>query len=421
MEEKLSIRDLDLKNKRVLIRVDFNVPIENGQIKDDSRIRASLPTIQYVLDHGGVPILMSHLGRPNGKPAPKLSLAPCAKRLEELLKRPVKMAPDCQGPEVKKIVLTLKSGDVLLLENLRFHPGEEDPEEEPVFVRNLADLGDVFINDAFGTAHRAHASTTTIAQFFLGNAAAGFLMEKEIAYLGATLLNPKRPFYAILGGAKISTKFQVIKVLMQKADLLLIGGAMAYTFLKAKNIAVGQSLVEDNFLNIARELLNNAEHSDCRILLPTDLIVARQITPQAETRLIQVKDGIPEGFQGVDIGPKTIQNYSNELQKAATVFWNGPLGVFECPPFDQGTNAIANTLAHLNSTTITIIGGGDSVSAIERTGLANRISHLSTGGGATLEYIELGELPGIEALSNKNEIKQNLKNEDYKIQIKNKT
>jgi phosphoglycerate kinase len=406
MAEKLSIRDLNLKNKKALIRVDFNVPIENGQIMDDSRIRAALPTIQYVLDQGGAVILMSHLGRPKAKPDPQFSLAPCAERLSELLKRPVKMAPDCHGPEVKQMALELKPGEILMLENLRFHPGEEKPEEEPAFVSSLAELGDVYINDAFGTAHRAHASTTTIAEFFHGKAVAGLLMEKEIAYLGDALLNPKRPFYAILGGAKISTKFKVIKVLMQKADVLLIGGAMAFTFLKAENIPIGLSLVENDFLGVARELMDVSNQSHCRLLLPFDLVVARQINAHAERRIIQVKDGIPEGFQGVDIGPETIQEYSKELQKAATIFWNGPLGIFECPPFDQGTNAIAKTLAQLKSAT-TIVGGGDSVAAIEHLGVADHISHISTGGGATLEYIEFGgHLPGIDALSDKTTMAQ---------------
>jgi 3-phosphoglycerate kinase len=289
-----------------------------------------------------------------------------------------------------------------LLENLRFHPGEENPEKEPAFASSLAELGNVYINDAFGTAHRAHASTATIAKFFPGKAAAGFLIEKEVAFLGEALLHPQHPFCAILGGAKISTKFKVIEVLMQKADVLLIGGAMAYTFFKAEDIPVGDSLVENEFLGVARELMDVSKQSRGTLLLPVDLVVAREINPQAEKRVIQIKDGIPEGFQGVDIGPETIQRYSQEIKKAATIFWNGPLGVFECPPFDQGTNAIAKTLANLVSAT-TIVGGGDSAAAIEHVGVVDRISHISTGGGAALEYIELGQLPGIEALSNKAE------------------
>lgn len=402
MTEKLSIQDLDLQNKKALIRVDFNVPLEKGVITDDSRIRASLPTIQYVLDHGGSAILMSHLGRPKGKPEPQLTLAPCAIRLGELLKRPVLMAPECHGPKVTKMAQQLKPGEVLLLENVRFHPGEEKPEEEPAFASGLAELGDLYINDAFGTAHRAHASTTTIAKFFPGKAAAGLLIAKEIAYLGATLLNPKRPFYAILGGAKISTKFKVIEALMQKADVLLIGGAMAFTFFKAENYAIGNSLCENEFIEVARELMDIDIQSRCRILLPVDLVVARQISPEAERRIVKIKDGIPEGFEGVDIGPETIQLYSAELRKAVTVFWNGPMGVFECPPFDQGTNSIAKILAQIGTAT-TIIGGGDSVAAVEKAGLAGRMSHMSTGGGAALEFIEFGHLPGIDALSNKNQ------------------
>lgn len=401
MTEKLSIRDLELKNKKALIRVDFNVPLEQGKITDDLRIRASIPTIQYVLDQGGSVILMSHLGRPEGHPDPRFSLVPCAKHLAALLKRPVKMAPDCCGPEVLKMAQDLKPGEILLLENLRFHKGEEKPQEEPAFAHSLAELGDVYINDAFGTAHRKHASTAVIAQFFPHQAAAGFLIEKEINYLGNTLLNPKRPFCAILGGAKISTKFKVIRALMQKADTLLIGGAMAYTFFKAEDIAIGKSLVENDFLGVARELMDVSSQSRCRLLLPVDIVIARQIAPGAEHRVVKIKEGIPDGFQGVDIGPETIQIYSQELKKAATIFWNGPLGVFESPPFDHGTTMIAKTLAGLNESAITIVGGGDSIAAVEHAGVADRLSHISTGGGASLEYIELGELPGINALSNK--------------------
>lgn len=406
MPEKLSIRDVDLKNKKVLIRVDFNVPLEKGKITDDSRIRASLPTIQYVLNQGGTAILMSHLGRPKGKPEAEFSLVPCAKRLSELLNCPVKMAPGSVDLETAAMVQTLKPGEVLLLENLRFHKGEEKPGEEPSFVSGLADLGDVYINDAFGSAHRAHASTTTIAQFFPSKAAMGFLMEKEVAYLGSALLAPTLPFCAILGGAKISTKFKVIEALIQKADTLLIGGAMAYTFFKAQNIAIGKSLVENDFLGVARELLDVDVQSRCRMLLPVDIVVAREISPDAERIVIQVKDGIPEGFEGVDIGPETIRLYTKEIKKAATIFWNGPLGIFECPPFDRGTFAIAQVLADLNGSATTIVGGGDSAAALDKFDLADRITHVSTGGGASLEYIEFGRLPGIDALSEKSAISQ---------------
>lgn len=395
-EKKLSLENLDVKNKRVLIRVDFNVPIENGQVTDDTRIRASLATIQYVLNHKGAVILMSHLGRPKGKPNPQFSLQPCAKRLAELLNRPVQMAPDCIGPEVKKMADSLKSGEVLLLENLRFHPWEEKPDDDPSFVKSLADLGDLYINDAFGSAHRSHASTTKIAQFFPHKVAAGFLVLKELDYLGQTLLHPKRPFHTILGGAKISTKFKVIEALIQKADVLMIGGAMAFTFFKAKNFSIGDSLVENDFVEAAKNLMNKPS-SSCRILLPIDIVIARNIDSKNEKTIVKIKEGIPSGFKGVDIGPDTIKLYSHELKEAATVFWNGPMGIFEHPPFDRGTNAIAEILSQLKSVT-TIVGGGDSVAAVERAGLADRMSHLSTGGGATLEYIEFGELPGINAL-----------------------
>jgi phosphoglycerate kinase len=399
MTKKLSIRDLDLKNKRALIRVDFNVPLEKNVITDDSRIQASLPTIQYVLNQGGAAILMSHLGRPKGKPDSQLTLAPCAKRLSELLQQPVKMASDCCGPEIEKMVQQMKPGEILLLENLRFHKGEEKPDEDPNFTSALSELGDVYINDAFGTAHRAHASTTAIAQFFPNRAATGFLLEKEIAYLGSTLAKPAPPFCAILGGSKISTKFKVIEALQSKADVLLIGGAMAYTFFKSEGISIGDSLYEPEFVPVARELMGADMQSRCRLLLPTDLIVAKSLDPSSKTQIISIKEGIPDGYQGVDIGPETIQRYGEELKKAATIFWNGPLGVFEIPTFAKGTQAIAQILADSQATTI--VGGGDSLAAIEQAGVAKQISHLSTGGGASLEYIEFGQLPGIEALSNK--------------------
>jgi 3-phosphoglycerate kinase len=399
MGQKLSISDLDLNGKKVLIRVDYNVPLDNGEITDDTRIRASLPTIQYALTHGAAVILMSHLGRPQGKPDKVFSLEPCARRLSEMLQNPVKMAPECVGLEVDQLVKNLKSGEVLLLENLRFHKGEEHPEQEPGFVNLLANLGDVYVNDAFGTAHRDHTSTALIATFFPGKAAAGFLMEKEIAYLGATMQNPRRPFYAILGGAKISTKFKVIKALMRKADVLLIGGAMAYTFFKAEKVPIGNSLFEESFITVAREILDITGEPHCDIILPLDCVITQKMD-SGETRIADMKEGIPDGWMGVDIGPKTLKLYEQELSKASSIFWNGPLGVFEHPPFNAGTDAIAKALAGYKSAT-TVIGGGDSIAAIEAAGVADKIDHLSTGGGAALEYIEYGSLPGINALSDK--------------------
>ncbi len=398
MTSKLSIRDLSIKDKRVLMRVDFNVPQDKeGNITDDSRIVASLPSIKYVLDHGGSLVLMSHLGRPKDKRVPELSLAPCAKRLSELLQKPVVMAPDCIGEEVKKIVSKLKPGEVVLLENLRFHRGEEHPEEDPAFVKQLAELGDVYVNDAFGTAHRAHASTAEIAKYFPGKAAAGLLLEKEIQFLGSALLNPKKPFYALIGGAKISTKIGVLKALLKKTDALLIGGGMAYTFYRAQGIPIGKSLCEEDLVDQAKEILSEAKKRGVDILLPVDNVVADKIAAGAKTEIIDVQKGIPADMAGVDIGPKTIEKYAAYLKNGATILWNGPLGVFEIPAFAKGTNAIAKVLAQLKA--VTIVGGGDSVAALQATGVADKITHISTGGGASLEYIEFGHLPGIDALS----------------------
>lgn len=398
MSKKLSIKDLNLSGKKALIRVDFNVPMEKGVITDDTRIRSSLPTIRYVLDQGGVIILMSHLERPGGKKDPLLTLKPCGEALSRLLKREVKFASDCIGPEVEQIVSTLIPGDILLLENLRFHKGEEDPRGDPTFASALAELGDLYINDAFGSSHRSNSSLTIVPSFFPGKAAAGFGLEKEIAYLGSVLSEPKRPFYAILGGGKVSTKFKVIESLMRQADLLLIGGGMAFNFLKSEKISIGSSLFEPDFLAVARQILDVSSQSRCRIVLPVDFVIAREISSETDWRIVKAEEGIPDGWKGVDIGPETIKLYSRELQKGATIFWNGPMGIFECPPFDKGTVAIAKVLAGLSATTI--IGGGDSIAAIERAGLADQMSHLSTGGGASLEFLEFGTLPGIEALSN---------------------
>lgn len=403
MDRKLSITDLDLKGKRVLVRVDFNVPIENGKITDDTRIRASLPTIQYILDHGGSVILMSHLGRPDGKYNKEFTLAPCAKRLSELIKMPVKMAPDCVGPEVEKMAANLKPGEILLLENLRFHKGEENPGADPNFAKSLAKLGDIYINDAFGTAHRAHSSTTIIANYFPDRAAAGFLLENEIKFLGNLLIQPNRPFCAILGGSKISTKLKVIQALKDKADIILIGGAMANTFLKAQGIAIGESMYEKDFLNVANALIQSGK-AKASIFLPVDLVVAKEAVENAKTKIVSIKEGVPPEYKIFDVGPKTVELFRKEMQKAQTILWNGPLGVFECPPFDHATMEIANTLAHLNASTI--VAGGDSIAAIEKSGVANKITHISTGGGAALEYLELGTLPGIEALSNNEMVKK---------------
>jgi phosphoglycerate kinase len=388
---KLTLEDLSLKGKHVLMRVDFNVPLDHGKITDDSRIRAALPSIEYVLNHGAALILMSHLGRPKAKPEAEFSLSPCAKRLSELLKKPVFMAKDCIGPEVEKMASQLTLGQVLLLENLRFHPGEEFPEKDPSFAANLAKLGDCYINDAFGTAHRAHSSTAAITHFFPENSAMGFLMEKEIKELSPLLNKPQKPFYAIIGGAKISSKIGVIKKLLEKVDALFIGGGMVYTFMKERGIEIGASISEDP--SSIQGLPSDKLH------FPVDLVIANQLSNSAQQRTVLFNEGIPKGWQGVDIGPKTVIEWSKQLQKAATIFWNGPLGVFEISNFAKGTEAIAKLLAHSNANTI--VGGGDSVAAIEQMGLADRFAHLSTGGGASLEFLEQGRLPGIDALTDK--------------------
>lgn len=394
---KLSISELPIRGKKILMRVDFNSPMEKGEITDQSRVLASLPSIQYVLDQGGALILMSHLGRPKGKSDPALSLKPFAKLLEKLLNVKVIMAPDCVGEEVEKLVIALQPGQILLLENLRFHPGEEHPESDPEFVKALANLGDIYVNDAFGTAHRFHASTAAIAHYFPGKAAAGFLVEKEIKYLSDALQNPIRPFHVILGGAKISTKIGTIESLLKKADLLMIGGAMAYTFFKAQGIPIGSSLFEEEKIPEARRLLEESSKSGVRLLLPIDTLIAKEIRPGAEVTVVDTSTGIPAGWEGVDIGPKTIRLYTEQLRNAKTVLWNGPVGIFEIDTFSEGTMSIANALSALDATTI--VGGGDSLAAIENAGVGDKISHLSTGGGASLEYIEFGTLPGIEALS----------------------
>jgi phosphoglycerate kinase len=387
---KRSIRDLELKGKTVFIRVDFNVPLTPGgqEITSDKRIRASLPTIQYALDQGAGLILASHLGRPKGKPNPEMSLKPAATRLTQLLGRPVAMASDCVGPEVEK--MRPAAGQILLLENLRFHPEEE--KNDPVFSRQLAALCDVYVNDAFGSAHRAHASTVGMIPF-VGEAASGLLMDKELEYLTKATKNPDRPCVAILGGAKVSDKIEVIENLMKVVDELLIGGAMAYTFLKAQGKPVGKSLVEDDKVDLAKELL---ARSGDKILLPTDHVVVDELKEGAP---FEVVANVPEGKMGVDIGPSTVAAYSAVIAKAKTIIWNGPMGVFEKPPFDRGTVALAKAVAA--SGAISVVGGGDSEKAIKSAGVADKISHISTGGGASMEFLAGIELPGVAALPDK--------------------
>jgi phosphoglycerate kinase len=384
---KLSVRDLDLKNKRVFIRVDFNVPFAPGgqEITSDKRIKASLPTIRYALEQGAGVILASHLGRPKGKPNPEMSLKPVAKRLEELLGRPVKMAPDCIGPEVE--AMRPAPGEILLLENLRFHAEEE--KNDPEFSKKLAALCDVYVNDAFGSAHRAHASTVGMIAY-VPQAAAGLLMEQELKYLTMATRNPPRPCVAILGGAKVSDKIEVIANLGKVVDKLLIGGAMAYTFMKSKGEPVGKSLVEDDKLDLARKLI--LELKD-KLVLPVDHVVVSEIKENAES---QVVDTIPDGKIGVDIGPLTIDRYSLVIRTAKTIIWNGPMGVFEKKPFDRGTVALAKAVAVSGATSV--VGGGDSEKAIKSAGVADQISHISTGGGASLEFLAGIELPGVAAL-----------------------
>ncbi len=393
----MQIEDLPLKGKKVLIRVDFNVPLtKEGAISDDSRIRASLPTIQEAMRAGAKIILMSHLGRPNGV-TPSLTLKPCADRLSQLLGKPVRFVSDCIGEIAEKAVAEMKDGDVVLLENLRFYDAEEHPEKDPEFVKKLAKLGDVYINDAFGTAHRAHASTALIASYFPGKAAAGRLMMKEIHALGASFANPKRPFVAIIGGAKISTKLGVLRSLVHKADSLLIGGAMTYTFMRAVGLPTGESPIEEEMIDEAIGVMEEARALDKKVYFPIDLVVASEYANDAPSKIIEIQQGIPEGFQGMSIGPKTIELWKPVLEAARTIFWNGPLGVFEFPSFAKGTNAIAQIVSGC-AKAFTVVGGGDSISALVHAGLESRISHVSTGGGASLEYIEQGTLPGIEAL-----------------------
>ena len=398
---KLSIKDLSLQSQRVFIRVDFNVPVKDGKVDDDSRIRASLPTIQYAIEHGARVILASHLGRPKGQRVDKYSLRPVAEHLSQLLERPVAFAGDCIGEAAESVVASLGDGDVALLENLRFHAEEEKNDDG--FAKQLASLCDLYVNDAFGTAHRAHASTVGITRH-VSKAAAGFLMEKELEYLGRVVNNPEHPFVSILGGAKVSDKIPVINALIDRGvDKVLIGGAMAYTFLKAEGFTVGKSLVEDAMLQTALEIKKRAEEKGIVFLLPTDHQVVDSYEPIKGEKIVAKTIPIEFtniGLVGMDIGVETVSHFSAALQDARMVIWNGPMGVFEEPPFDEGTIGVAKAVAEAAERGATVVvGGGDSVSAVTRAGVADRITHISTGGGATLEFISGDTLPGVEALT----------------------
>jgi phosphoglycerate kinase len=399
--KKLTVRDVDVQNKRVLVRVDFNVPVKDSIVQDDTRIQAALPTIQHLIDSGASIVLMSHCGRPKGEKNPEFTLKPAVDCLAKLLPASnVTLAPDCIGPEVKGMVDALKAGDILVLENMRYYAQEEGKgctsEEQAAFAKELASFGDVYVNDAFGTAHRAHASTAIVNQYF-DQCAAGLLMEKEIEYIGGVLQAPAKPFVAIIGGAKISGKIDVVINLLDKCDAILIGGGMAYTFYKAQGKAIGGSLVEDDKVELARDILAKAEVAGVRLLLPVDNIAADAFSAEATVKT--VGDQIEDGWMALDIGPETTKLYAAEIADAKTVVWNGPMGCFEMAPFANGTFGVCKAVAEADC--ISIIGGGDSVSAVKKSGLADRMSHVSTGGGASLEFMEGKDLPGISALTDK--------------------
>ena len=392
---KKTVRDIDLKGKKVIERCDFNVPLlEDGTIRDNTRIVAALPTIKYLLEQNCAVILCSHLGRPKGQVVPEMSLAPVAKELSKLLGQEVKLAKDVVGEDAQKLAKELKPGEVMLLENVRFEPGEE--KNDPELAEKFADMAEVFVNDAFGTAHRAHASTEGVAHYL--PAVSGFLIEKELKFLGEALQNPERPFVSILGGSKVSDKIGVIDSLLEKVDVLLIGGGMAYTFYKALGYKIGNSICEDDKLDLAKELMKKAEEKGVKMLLPIDNKLGKEFSANTETMYAD-RESIPDGWEGLDIGPKTIELYAEELRKAKTVIWNGTVGVAEFAAFAEGTNKLAQVLAELDATTI--IGGGDTAAAIQKAGVADKMTHVSTGGGASLEFIEGKKLPGIECLLDK--------------------
>ena len=393
---KKTIRDVDVTNKKVLVRCDFNVPLdkETGKITNDLRIVAALPTIKYLLENNAKVILCSHLGKPKGEIKPELSLKPVANRLSEYLGFEVKFSKDIVGENAKELSKELEPGKAILLENVRFDPREEKNDKE--FSKELASLAEIYVNDAFGTAHRAHSSTVGVAEFL--PAVCGFLIEKEVEMLGDNLNNPERPFVAILGGAKVSDKIKVIENLLEKVDSIIIGGGMTYTFLKAMGYEIGNSICELDRIDIAKETIEKAEKKGVKLLFPIDTVCGKEFSNEAETIVVDSKE-IPKGWQGLDIGPKAIEEFTQVLKNAKTVIWNGPLGVFEFEKFAKGTNAIAKVLSEINA--ITIVGGGDSVAAVEKGGFSDKITHISTGGGATLEYLEGKELPGIECLENK--------------------
>jgi len=399
---KVSVSDINFRGRRVLLRVDFNVPLDQQQgITDDRRIRGALPTIRKIIEDGGRVIACSHLGRPKGKHVPQMSLRPVAIRLSELLGKEVLFAEDCIGPEASNMVDRMEDGDCILLENLRFHA--EETANDPEFARKLASLGDIYVNDAFGSAHRAHASTEGVTRYF-NQSVAGFLMEKELRFLGNAIAEPQRPFAAILGGAKISGKIDVIENLLDKVDTLIIGGGMVFTFAKAMGYAIGDSLLEEDKVELAGKIISKAKDSKAQLIFPSDVVIALEITEGAATQVVDI-DKIPDGMKGLDIGPASIKLFTEALTGARTIVWNGPMGVFECQPFAEGTKAIARLLANLTAKgAVTVVGGGDSAAAVGQAGLDDKLTHISTGGGASLEFLEGKTLPGVDALTDNSKV-----------------